>query len=190
MATPKKTAGKVAQPAVKTSQKTLNKTLKAKLDSATKVAGSDAPDRSHKFLPSFKKPKSMALAADLLWTKQEERKKAQAIADALEAEEKDLKAWIIDELPKSQASGIAGKLCRVTAVRKEVPQVSDWPKFYAGLVAEYQAHLRRKDGQQDGAFSLLQRRLGDTAVKERWENGHGVEGVGKFTVTSLSINKV
>lgn len=164
--------------------------LKERAEQAKKVAGPDTPDRSHKYLPSFKVPKSIAIAADALWKKQEERKKAQAVADALEAEEADLKAWIIEELPKSQATGVSGKLCRVTAVRKEVPRIENWPQFYAGIVAEYQSHVRRKDGQQDGAFSLLQRRVGEAAVKERWEGGHGVEGVGKFTVTTLSINKV
>lgn len=164
--------------------------LKERAVKAQKIAGSDAPDRTHKYLPTFKAPKSVALAADALWKKQQERKQAQAVADALEAEEADLKAWIIEELPKSQATGVAGKLCRVTAGRKEVARVEDWPKFYAGVVAEYQSHMRRKDGQQDGAFSLLQRRIGEAAVKERWENGVAIAGVGKFTATTLSITKV
>lgn len=168
----------------------VGKALKAKLDTAAQVAGKEGKDNSHKYSPGWKAPKTPALATDLLWQVQQRKKEAQAKLDAIEAEESDLKAWLIETLPKSDASGVAGKFCRVTVVRKEVPRVADWTKLYANIVSRYQAHVRRKDGQQDGAFALLQRRLGEGAVKEAWANGEGIEGVEKFTAVTLSINKL
>jgi len=163
--------------------------LKERAEQAKKVAGPEGPDRSHKYSPKWKPPKTAAAGADLLWQVQQRKSDAQKAVDAIEAEEKDLKAWLVETLPASGASGIAGKLCRVTLVRKEVPRVEDWPKVYAGIVAEYQRHAKKKDGLQDGAFSLLQRRLTEGAVKEAWEAGQAIDGVGKFPVTTLSVGK-
>lgn len=163
--------------------------LAAKAATAKKVAGEEGKDNSHKYSPKWKAPKNTATAADLLWQAQERKKVAQAAVDLIAAEESDLKAWLIKSLPKSDANGVTGKLCRVTVVKKEVPRVESWPKVYASVVAQYQSHMRKKDGQQDGAFALLQRRLGEGAVKEAWEAGLSIDGVGKFTAVTLSINK-
>ena len=173
-----------------TKPKAIEATLKAKAAAQQVVAGKEEKDNSHKYSPKWKAPKSLALGADLLYNAQARKAEAQKVVDAIEAEEADLKAWLIDTLPKSDASGVAGKLCRVTIKKKEVPRVESWPKLYETIVARYQAHKRRKDGQEDGAFALLQRRVGEGAVKEAWENGEGVEGVGKFTAVTLSITKV
>jgi len=163
--------------------------LAAKAASAKKVAGEEGKDNSHKYSPKWKVPKNVATAADLLWQAQERKKVAQAAVDTIAAEESDLKAWLIETLPKSNAAGVTGKLCRVTVVKKEVPRAESWPKVYASIVSQYQSHMRKKDGQQDGAFALLQRRLGEGAVKEAWEAGLSIDGVGKFTAVTLSINK-
>ena len=164
--------------------------LKDRASKAVKAAGSGNEEKAYKYPDGWKEPKSLAAGADLLWQLQQKRAEAQRTADAIEAQEKAVKNWLIESLPKSDASGVAGKFCRVTAVRKDVPRVEDWSKVYAGIVAEYQRHARKKDGQQDGAFALLQRRLGDATVKEMWEAGHAIDGVGKFTAVTLSVNKI
>lgn len=164
--------------------------LAAKTATASASAGTPSEDKAYKYPDKWKEPKSTALATDELWSTQLKRKEAQAIADALEETEKALKNWLIESLPKSNASGVSGKFCRVTVVKKEVPRVEDWPKFYAGIVAEYQKHSKKKDGQQDGAFALLQRSVGKSAVQEAWDAGKAIDGVGKFTAVTLSINKV
>src|SRR3990167_7149426 len=124
--------------------------LAAKAASAKKVAGEEGKDNSHKYSPKWKVPKNVATAADALWQAQERKKIAQAAVDVIAAEESDLKAWLIETLPKSNAAGVTGKLCRVTVVKKEVPRAESWPKVYASIVAQYQSHMRKKDGQQDG----------------------------------------
>lgn len=125
----------------------------------------------------YKFPKTLGACADKLFELRNKRLAGQTLVDEVEAEEKALKVHIIDNLPKSEASGVAGKLARVTVVSREIPQVKDWDKFY-------------KYVKKTGYFDLLQRRLTDAAIKERWECGEEVPGVEHFKVTSVSINKV
>lgn len=127
--------------------------------------------------PKFKFPKALGACADRLYELRQKRLEEQKKVDLIEAEEKALKEHIIQNLPKSEASGVAGKLARVTVVTKEIPQVEDWDAFY-------------KYVKKTGNFDLLQRRLTDAAVKERWEAGKEIPGVKHFQVVSVSINKV
>ena len=124
----------------------------------------------------FKFPKAMGACADKLYEVRQKRLAMQKEIDEVEAEEKALKEHIINNLPKSD-SGAAGKVARVSVVTKDVPQVKDWDAFY-----KYVSRTK--------SFDLLQRRLSDAAVKERWENKNDIPGVEAFTVVSVSLNKV
>lgn len=125
----------------------------------------------------YKFPKALGACADKLYELREKRLAMQKAVDEVEAEEKALKEHLIQTLPKSEAGGVAGKLCRVTIVKKKVPQVKDWDKFYA--------HIKKT-----GQFDLLGRTVGAAAIKERWEAGKIVPGVENFEAISISINKV
>jgi hypothetical protein len=125
----------------------------------------------------YKFPKAMGACADRLFELREKRLEEQKKVDAIEAEEKAIKEHIIQNLPKSEASGVAGKVARVTVITKQVPQVKDWDVFYK--------HIKKT-----GEFELLQRRLTDTAIRERWDAGKQVPGVESFNAVTLSINKV
>ena len=127
--------------------------------------------------PKFKFPKALGACADRLFQVREERLKIQKQVELLASEESAIKEHLINTLPKSDASGVAGKLARVTIVTKQVPQVKDWDAFY-------------KHVKKSGDFDLLQRRLTDSAIKERWEAGKEVPGVEHFNAVSVSINKV
>lgn len=127
--------------------------------------------------PKFKFPKALGACADRLFTVREERLKIQKSVELLQAEETAIKEHLINTLPKSDASGVAGKLARVTVVTRQVPQVKDWDLFY-------------KHVKKSGDFDLLQRRLTDSAIKERWEAGKEIPGVEHFNAVSVSINKV
>jgi hypothetical protein len=124
-----------------------------------------------------KLPKSLAACVDLLYQTRQERLESQRIIEDLHNLETQLKDHIIDKLPKSDATGIAGKLARATIVVKAKPTVENWDEFYA--------HVKKT-----GQFDLLQRRLSESAVVERWEDKKAVPGVGKFNVVSVSVNKV
>lgn len=127
--------------------------------------------------PKFKVPKTLAACADRMYELKIERGKIQKQADKLEEEEKFLKNHLIENLPKSDASGVAGKLCRVTAVTKPVAQVEDREKLEKYI-------LKTKD------FSLLQGALSQPAIKDRWEHGVKIPGVIQFNVVTLSVNKL
>lgn len=127
--------------------------------------------------PKFKFPKAIGACADRLFTVREERLAIQRMVDKLAEEETAIKQHIIDNLPKSEASGVAGRLARVSVVSREVPQVKDWPKFYA--------HIKKT-----GDFDLLNRALSKSAIEARWEAGKEIAGVEHFTVVTVSMNKL
>lgn len=125
----------------------------------------------------MKIPKTIGACADLLYETKRKRLALQKQVEALEAEENALKEHIIATLPKSDASGVAGKLARVTVTSKEVPVVKDWPAFYKYI-------LKHK------SFDLLQRRLSDAAVKSRIEDGERLPGVETFNAKLVNLNKL
>lgn len=122
-------------------------------------------------------PKTLGACADALYTARAERHALNKEAAAIEEFEKRLKDHIIATLPKSDSTGVAGKIARVTTVTKMVPTVEDWPKFHAYV-------------KKTGAFELLQKRLADTAINERWDAGKTVPGVVPFNVVTVSVTKV
>lgn len=130
-----------------------------------------------KKVKNYKFPKSMGLCADKLYQLKPKIKAANATLDELKREEIALKEHIIDRLPKSQASGISGKIANTRVNRKAVPQVKDWTKFYKYL-------------KKTGNFFMLQKRLSNAAIEEVWDNGKKVPGVESFDVISVSCTKL
>jgi hypothetical protein len=128
-------------------------------------------------MTSIKVPKTLGACADRLFTLKAQLAALNMQAEALDAERKAIQERLIADLPKSEAAGIAGRLARATVVTKEVPTVKDWTAFYKTI-------LKTKD------FSLLQRRVSDAAVRERWEAGKKVPGVEPFTVVTVSVTKL
>lgn len=126
---------------------------------------------------TYKFPKALGECADLLYTLKAKRLAGQKLVDEVEAEEKALKAHLINTLPKSEASGVAGKLARVTVVTRDEPIIED-----ADLFHKYITKTKRWD--------LMQNRLSPAAVKELWEAGKEVAGVKRFQVVTLGLNKV
>lgn len=125
----------------------------------------------------FKIPKTIGACSDLLYKLRAKRLVAQAAADKIKVNEELLKTHIINTLPKSEVTGVAGRFARVSISPKDVPQVEDWPLFYEYLL-------------KSGEFDLLQRRLSDGAVKDRWDDGVVIPGVKKFRVITVSSTKI
>jgi hypothetical protein len=128
-------------------------------------------------MSEIKLPKSLGACVDKLFETRQKRLEIQKQVESFQELESALKDHIINTLPKSEASGIAGKLARVTVVKKVIAQASDWDAFY-------------KYVKKTGSFDLMQRRLNDAAVKERWDNGEKIPGVESFTAVTLSVNKL
>jgi hypothetical protein len=126
---------------------------------------------------NFKLPKTVGQAADRLYKLKEMKAELAKQEAAIEEEQKALKAFIINTLPKSEATGVAGKVARVTVVTKEVPRVEDWDLFWSKF-------NKKTD------YDLLNRAINVTAANLRLDAGKKVPGVGLFSVTSVSLNKV
>jgi hypothetical protein len=125
----------------------------------------------------FKVPAKLGACADLLYTTQQKRYEVQKLVDELKAQETQLKDKIINELPKSEASGVTGKLARVTVVCKEQPRIDDQDKLFAFV-------------KKTNRFDLLQKRLSDAAIRDMWDEGKEIPGVSKFNTVGVSINKI
>lgn len=121
--------------------------------------------------------KQLAALADGYWRLYNDRLAADKEAAALKAEEVKVSATIIQQLQASEVTSIGGKNIKLEVRESDVARVADWPKFYAHV-------LKTKD------FSLLERRPGQAAIKERWEAGKAVPGVEKFPVYKLSKSQV
>lgn len=123
----------------------------------------------------MKFPKSMGACADLLSQYREERLEADRHAAELKQRENALQSHIIANLDKS-SNGAVGKTHTVRVVTDIKPAVEDWDAFY-----EYV--------RKNKAFDLLQKRLGERAVQDRWDNEEEIPGVGTFTVVKVSLTK-
>lgn len=125
----------------------------------------------------IKLPSSDAQLADLWWTLRKKRLAAEKVAKELEVQEKFCKAALIDRIPKSRATGVAGKLVRVAITKKQKPRPEDWDKIYS--------HIRKT-----GDFALLNRALNSSHVEELWESKKKIPGVGTFPVIDISYSEL
>lgn len=137
----------------------------------------EAPAPKFEQKSKLKLPKTLAECADLLYQKREARLAAQRGVDALKVEEEDLVAWVIDQLPKSQATGISGKVANIKVLTSVLPQVKDWDKVYAYV-------------KRTGSFDLMNRAINKKAVEARWEAGKDVPGVERYNALKVSCTKV
>ncbi len=124
-----------------------------------------------------KLPKSLGAVVDLFYKTRQERYELQHKLDAMKKIEAACEERIINELPKSESTGIAGKTARAAVNTKKVPQVSDWGSLYGYII-------------KNKAFDLLQKRLSTKAVEERWEAGKKLPGVEVYNAVTVSLTKV
>ncbi len=125
----------------------------------------------------IKLPKTLAACADLYSNLRDARLAKEKEAAEVKEQEEFVKAFLIDNLPKSEAQGVAGKVAQVTIVRKKIAQVKDWDAYYKFI-------LKTKD------FSLLNRAANRKAIEERWEAGKVVPGAEAFDTVTLSLHKL
>jgi hypothetical protein len=126
-------------------------------------------------MAKLKIPKSLGACADLLFDLRTERLEAQKVVDEIKEREDTVKEHIIQNVPKGD-TGASGAHHHVSVYTDPVPRAEDWDKVWA--------HIKKT-----GNFDLLQRRLNDAAVKERWEDGKQIPGVVPFNVVKVSLTK-
>jgi hypothetical protein len=126
---------------------------------------------------NIKLPRSLPAAADRLFTVKKERLAQQKIVDRLREEQTAIEDFIINNLPKSEASGVAGRVARAQLGKKIIPTIENWEKLCAFV-------------KKHNAFELFQRRLNEGAATERTEAGKPVPGIGSFTRVTVSCTKI
>ena len=100
------------------------------------------------------------------------RLKAKRIMDKLQEKETELKLVLAAAI---KVSGL-GKVANVKYVLKIKPVAKDWNAIHEYIVG-------------NDAWDLMQKRLGEVACRERWEDGLDLPGIDKFPVDDLSIGK-
>lgn len=122
----------------------------------------------------FDVPEALGKLADHAFAVNERKRALAAQADLADAELKAILHYMESRLKKDALSGFQGKRGRLMLQPKTAPRVEDWDALYK--------HIKRT-----GSFDLLQRRLGEKAVAERWDDGREVPGVGRWDYMRLSV---
>lgn len=123
-----------------------------------------------------KTARAMANLADKWYAARTKRLAVQRDLNKLEEIERELKKALLESMIASKVGTIGGKLVEVTHEVEDKPSVEDWPKLWKHII-------KTKE------FYLIQRRVGEAAVKERWEEGVDIPGVVAFPVDKLSYSK-
>lgn len=127
----------------------------------------------------FKPPKTLAACADRLYVLRQQRLEVSRKVEEMAVEERALKEHLINMLPKSEATGVAGKVARVRITVKDIPTLED--------AAALKKYIKRY-----GAADLLvvKESLDTKAVRERWKDGKAIPGVGVFHAVDVSCTKI
>jgi len=104
-----------------------------------------------------------------------QRLAADRLAASLKEAEDDMYKAIIAKYREQGLTALGGKLGVVKMKESIEPIAMDWPQVWA-YIAEHEA------------WELLHKRITVTAVKERWDAGEEVPGVGRVTKYSLSVS--
>lgn len=131
---------------------------------------------------AFVPPKNLAQCADMYYSKRAQRLEIEKQAALVQAEENACREYLINSLPKSQASGIAGKLCRVAVENKEVYVVKDWDQVWGFIIKNVK--------KMPGLTGMLQRRTNEKMLEEMALGGKPVPGTEKMQVPVLRTNKL
>lgn len=128
-------------------------------------------------ITGFTIPKELAECADRLYETRQRRLKHDHASKAMKSFETALKEHLINNLPKSSATGAAGKVARAQIETEDMPVAENWDETYKYI-------------KRTGQFDLLNRAINRRAVRERWNAGKEVPGVGHFQAVKVSITKV
>jgi len=122
-------------------------------------------------------PESLGKCVDLMKEVEALASAMQKEVDAVKARAKELKNHLIDNVSKGDDGGVVGMRYMARIVTKPVAKVDDWDKFREHIL-------------NTGDFSLMNKSISQASIKDVWESGEEVPGVGKFNSVTLSVNKV
>lgn len=113
---------------------------------------------------------------DKLYKARAERLAFAKKVEEMKEKEDRLKLEILDVLKEGGLEGAKGKVATAAVTRTTVANVTDWDEVYKYI-------------KKTGEFDLLQKRMSDTAFRERLEAGKAVPGTEPFIVVNLSLTK-
>lgn len=132
---------------------------------------------SSETLPPPGIPKTVGDAIDMLQDVRALRMAKEKEAAVIKERESALAEHIRGKLKAAGLESGRGKKATFTITVNEQVKVADWDKFYAYI-------LKTK------AWELMQKRVGATAIKERWKAGVQVPGVEKLELPDYSLTKL
>ena len=110
-------------------------------------------------------------------TIREQRLAADRLAAQLKESEDDLRKTIIAKFQDQGVKALGGQLGLVKMTELDEPVAENWELVY-DYIAEHEA------------WHLLHKRLTSTAIKELWDDGKTIPGVGHTKVYKLSVSGV
>ena len=126
--------------------------------------------------PGAPMPASLGACADLLHDVRELRLEMQRQTDAVEAREKEIKAWIIDHSTEHDTT-FGGRRYIAQVYKEPTPTIQDWGVFCSWV--------RKND-----RFDLLQKRLSEKAVEDTTAaEGRMLPGLTEIYVMKVSVTK-
>lgn len=114
--------------------------------------------------------------ADRLEVARAKRLAADKIAANLKSEESKLKYALISEMEVNHLSSVGGDSCVITRITKKRATAGNW--------AELHEYIREND-----AFDLLHRRLTDSAILLRLDDGIEIPGVNIMEYSHITYSK-
>lgn len=136
--------------------------------------------------PEIKLPKTAAAVTDLFYKTQQERYAIQARAKRLEAVESACREWLINNLPKAEASGVSGKLARSYVENKDIITVADWTELHKYVIATCKTN--------PGIWGIFQKRITSEMAEELLNDPKEAKKLAKAlkkgTVPVVRLNKL
>lgn len=135
------------------------------------------PNHLWRSIPA-KDPKRLSKLIEAAFALDTERKDLAKKIELLEAEVREIKNLVIKEFDKSDLTEIKTGLGTARLVRKAVPTLD---AATGGWDAIYKYIVKHK------AWDLLQKRFGERACQERWDDGKKIPGVMQFHKVDLKL---
>ena len=120
---------------------------------------------------------AMGELADEWWTLRASRLAIEKEVARIREQESRAKSALLQSLTENKVTSVGGQKVRVTHVVKDKPSVNDWEEVYSYI-------------RETGSFDIFQRRIGERAVKDRWDDGVKIPGIESYPIDEISYSKM
>ena len=121
-------------------------------------------------------PSTIGACIDALYVLRAKRLAGQKEVDKVKAEEAMYEEHILNNFTKTDLRGAKGDIATAAVKSQLVYNIEDWDSYIDWV-------------EKEDARDCLQKRLSQTAIAARFDNGEVVPGVTAFTRVTLSLTK-